>query len=233
MKKIEIYEATVKVYLLENIKLDECPEEISSIVDMSFLESEKYKDFHEKGGFKNYSVGGFTPVERDRTFKKGNIYEFKVRTPDKGLNEYLVRELFKIYTKKIKVLVVESRVIPRNLLEKIYTLTPAIAKFQDGYWKNNVGVEEYEKRIIENLIKKYNSFTGLKIDEGFNLYERIEFNNDYPIPVKYKGIKLLGDKVTLYLDISEEAQELAYFSLGVGLLEMSPRMYGFLGYKYL
>ena len=67
----------------------------------------------------------------------------------------------------------------------------------------------------------------------FQLYERIELNNEYPIPLKYKNIKILGDKITIYIGSDERAQELAYFAIGVGLLEMNPRMCGFVGYKYI
>lgn len=233
MENITVYELKIKIYLLENLKLEDVGMELSSLVDKSFLASEKYKEVHKNRGYKHYSVGGLLPVERNRIFKEGSIYEFQVRTPSKELKNYFKKNLVNEFNKKIKVLVINEKIIPENFFEKIYSLTPVVAKFNEGYWKNKVSFEKYEERIKNNLIKKYNDFTGKKLDEDFQLYERMELNNEYPIPLKYKEIKLLGDKITLYIGNSEQAQKLAYFAIGVGLLEMNPRMCGFVGYKYI
>ena len=53
------------------------------------------------------------------------------------------------------------------------------------------------------------------------------------IPMKYKKIKLLGDKVRLSILDDEFAQELAYLSLGVGIGEMNARGAGFVNYRWL
>ena len=50
-------------------------------------------------------------------------------------------------------------------------------KDKNGYWKGNLSLQEYEKRIIENLIKKYNYFMNSKINENFQLYDSISFKN--------------------------------------------------------
>lgn len=233
MGKIKVYELKIKIYLLENLKLEDVGMELSSLVDKSFLASVKYKKIHKNRGYKHYSVGGILPVEKDRVFKKDGIYEFQVRTVSKDLKDYLKTNLVNEFTKNIKVLVMEEKIIPKNFFEKIYSLTPVVAKFPEGYWKDKVSFEKYEERIKNNLLKKYNDFTGEKMDEDFQLYERIELNNEYPIPLKYKNIRILGDKITLYLGSSDRAQELAYFAIGAGLLEMNPRMCGFVGYKYI
>ena len=233
MEQITVYELKIKIYLLENLKLEDVGIELSSLVDKSFLASEKYKKIHKEKGYKHYSVGGILPVERDRVFKKDGIYEFQVRTPSKDIKDYLKTNLVNEFSKNTKVLVINDKIIPKNLFKKIYSLTPVIAKFPEGYWKGKVSFEKYEDRIKNNLIKKYNNFTGKKIKEDFQLYERIELNNKYPIPLKYKNIKMLGDKITLYIGSDERAQELAYFAIGAGLLEMNPRMCGFVGYKYI
>ncbi len=233
MEKIIVYELRVKVYLLENLKLEDVGMELSSLVDKSFLCSDEYKEFHENRGYKHYSIGGLLPVEKDRLFKKGKIYDFQVRTPSKKLKDYLKSNLVNEFSKNIKVLVIDEKTVPKNFFEKIYSLTPVVAKFSEGYWKDKVEFCRFEERIKTNLIKKYNDFTGRKIDENFQLYERIEIDNEYPIPLKYKNIRMLGDKITLYIGSDEVAQELAYFAIGVGLLEMNPRTFGFVGYRYI
>ena len=61
----------------------------------------------------------------------------------------------------------------------------------------------------------------------------IKFENIKPISTKYKNISLLGDKMTLYIAENEMAQEMAYFILGTGLLEMGSRGFGYCNYKWI
>ena len=92
---------------------------------------------------------------------------------------------------------------------------------------------DFEKRLKENLIKKYNNLSDEKLDEDFELYTGLEFKNRKPIANEYKGIKLLGDKVSLNISENKTAQDLAYMCLGTGLLEMNARGYGFCNYRWL
>ena len=91
--------------------------------------------------------------------------------------------------------------------------------------------EEFEQRFIINLTKKINNFKGDINVEKF--YSTIEFLNKTPVPMKYKNIKLLGDKVRLAVLDDEKSQEMAYLSLGVGLGEMNSRGAGFVNYRWL
>ena len=88
-----------------------------------------------------------------------------------------------------------------------------------------------EKRKI--LIKKYNHYTGEKIDEEFQLYTGLTFMNRKPVKVEYKGIHLLGDKVNLKISDDVRAQELAYVLLGTGIGTMNARGYGYCNYRWL
>ena len=120
------------------------------------------------------------------------------------------------------------------MISEIYTLTPVIQKWEQGYWKVQASVEEYERRIFENAIKKYKQFIGNEeIDEKFQLYTGITFLNRKPVPVEYKGIRLLGDKLNLKITDNKQAQELAYFLTGVGIGEINSRGMGFCNYRWL
>jgi CRISPR-associated endoribonuclease Cas6 len=123
--------------------------------------------------------------------------------------------------------------LPKKHIEKLYSITPAIMKNEDGYWKNKIKLDEFERRLKENLIKKYNSSMNTKIDENFQLYTTIEFKNKKPISTNYKNIKLLGDKISLNIAENENAQKIAYMSLGTGVFEMNARGYGFVNYRWL
>lgn len=96
-----------------------------------------------------------------------------------------------------------------------------------------MSLEEFEKRLKDNLIKKYKFFTGNDIDENLPLYNLIEFKNKVPVKMPYKSINLLGDKIVLEIAQNKQAQELAYLALGVGLLENNSRGFGFVNFKYM
>ena len=231
---INVYEIKVKTYLLKNISLDDCLKEIVSVVDKCFLNDEKFQEFHKKNSFKQYSISGFTPIERDRVFLEGKIYNFSIRSINKKLIDYLAKIIVNIYTEKVKVLTIDLKHIPKGNLEKIYTLTPAIAKFENGYWEKLVDNKELQDRIKINLLKKYREYTGKQLSlEESEFYTTFSIDNEYPIPFKYKSIKLLGDKFTFHIKDDSLSQELGYFAIGTGILEMSSRGAGFVGYKYI
>lgn len=92
---------------------------------------------------------------------------------------------------------------------------------------------EFENQLKVNLIKKWNRFTGEKLSEDFSLYTLLEFLNETPVPMEYKSIKLLGDKIRLQIADNETAQKLAYMALGTGLLSMNSRGAGYVNYRWL
>ncbi|HGM1510561.1 TPA: CRISPR-associated endoribonuclease Cas6, partial [Clostridioides difficile] len=219
--------------LLENISLDNTSKEIRKLIDDTLIIEEKYKEFHNKAGFKNYSFNLLYPLEKDKVYKKDCIYTFIIRTVDSELGMYFMNNLKNQYSDKIKVITMSKKVIPKKHIESIYSVTPIIAKFEDGYWRSNKTVEDLEKRIRENLIKKYNEFTNSKIDEDFELFQVIKFINRKPISTKYKNISLLGDKISFKVSENDMAQEIANFALGVGVGEINSRGFGFVNYRWL
>jgi len=230
---VKVYELTLKVFLLKDIKSDESLEKIANIIDKTLARNNQLLDFHEENIYKNYTFNSFYPIEKDKIYHEGKIYSVKIRTINEELVQYFKKNLANEYTEYIKALILECRVIPQRHIEKIYSITPAIIKTEKGYWKSNLSLEEFEKRIKYNLIKKYNRYFKTKIDEKFNLFRVISFKNNKPISCSYKNVNILGDKVTLVIDENEIAQKLAYFSLGVGIGEMNARGYGFVNYKWI
>lgn len=228
------YELSIKVFLLEDITTLEMLGKIAVLIDGTLVREEEYLLFHQQNKYKGYSFDGFYNVEQEGVYHKGNIYTFRIRTVDSLLAEYLEKNLFTAYTKDIKVLTVTQRSIAQKHIEKLFSITPVIIKNDFGYWRSNLTIEDYERRIKENIIKNYNTFYGKKIDEDFELFSSIEFNNKKPIAVPFKNdISLLGDKITIHVSENPMAQKLAYFALGVGLGESGSRGFGFCGYKYL
>ncbi|WP_042274356.1 CRISPR-associated endoribonuclease Cas6 [[Clostridium] dakarense] len=228
-----IIELQVKVFLLKDINLENTSQEICKIIDNALTKSEIYTKFHNENKFKNYSFNMLYPLEKDKVYKKENIYTFIIRTVDNNLSEYFMKELKNQYTDEIKVLTVSKKIIPIKHIESIHTITPIVSKFDKGYWKQHSTIDVLEKRITENLIKKYNNFYDEKIDEDFELFTAMSIVNKKPISTKYKDISLLGDKINFRVADNEKAQEIINFALGVGVGEMNSRGLGFINYRWL
>lgn len=231
-KNILIYNLNCKVYLLQNIELINMLKEISHMVDVALCSTDTMIKFHEENQFKNYCISGFKEIERDRIYKEGKVYSFSIRCISKEFAEFLCRQLSKADTNTMKGLVCDYKVIPHMYIDRLYTVTPAVVQIQEGgYWRNKITIDEYERLLFENSVKKYNSITGNKLDENFKLYDTITFLNKVPIKTNYKSIQLLGDKVELAINSDERAQAVAYMLLGTGALLKNSRGYGFVNYR--
>lgn len=228
---MEVYEINLKIFLLQNISQDEALEKIGDLIDKSLGKSEEYLNFHNENQFKLYTFNSLFNAEREKVFKEGGIYLIRVRTVDEMLADYFVKNLANEYTDYIKGLTTEKRILKQRPIEKLYNITPTIIKTDKGYWKGHLSLEDYERRLKENLVKKYNQFFDTKIDEDFEFFRSIEFNNRKPISSSYKNINLLGDKLELYIAENKSAQDLAYFALGAGIGELGARGFGFMNYK--
>ena len=228
MKVIQI---RIKILLKENIHVSDIQPKVCGLIDYSFSKRKELLDMHNENKYKFYCFDFPYPAERDQVYKKGKIYTLTIRTVDFDLAEFFSNSLLDVQTRFIKALSSEVKILPQKPIEKIYSLTPAIIKNDTGYWRDNMSMDDYEKRLKENLIKKYNIIADTKMDEDFKLFDKIELKNRKPISVKYKKIKLLGDKVNLYIADNDRAHVLAYMAIGCGIMEMNSRGCGFVNYK--
>lgn len=229
---MNVYQIRLKVYLLEDIQAREVQTKVTALIDRSFLNKEETSQMHESNMYKMYCHDFLYPIEKDQIYKKDNIYSITIRTIDDDLAKFFSEVLVHSHSNEMKALTAEIKIIPKRVINSIHTLTPAVMKSEKGYWRTKMPVSEFEERLKVNLIKKYNSFYGEKLDEDFQLYHGVEFFNNAPIPIRYKNITLLGDKVKLHISEHDTAQKLAYMSLGTGILEMNARGNGFVNYEW-
>ena len=230
---MEVFQVKIKLFVIKNINVEDIQATVSSFIDGALSKNKKFLELHDLNGFKNYCFDAPFPIEQDKVYKRDSIYTLTIRTIDSSLAEYFINNLVNEYNDEVKGLTGEIRIIPKKFIERIYSITPMILKTDNGYWKGEISLEEFEKRIKANLIKKYNNNMGTKIKEDFQLYTNIKFKNSKPIATTYKKIKLLGDKIELNISEDKMAQELAYMCLGTGIAEINARGYGFVNYKYL
>lgn len=230
---MNVYQVKLKIFILKDMSVEDSQEIISGFIDSGLSKNSKLLEFHQSNKYKGYCFDAPYPLEKDKVYKKDKIYTLTFRTVSKDLAEFFANKLVNEFNSNIKGLTSEIRILPKKHIEKLYSITPAIIKNEYGYWKNNLKLDEYERRLKENLIKKYNSIMEVKIDENFQFYTTIEFKNKKPIATNYKNIKLLGDKISLNIAENETAQKLAYLSLGTGIFEMNARGYGYVNYRWL
>ncbi len=222
----------VKILVKKDTHITEIQSKVCGLIDYSFSKKQDLLEMHNTNRYKFYCFDFPYPGEKDQIYKKDKVYTLTIRTLDISLAEFFSNSLLDVETYFIKALSSEIKIIPQKPIEKIYSLTPAIIKNDSGYWRDNMSIDDYERRLKENLIKKYNNITGEKMDEDFDLFNKIELKNRKPISVKYKNVKLLGDKVNLYISDDSRAQKLAYMAIGCGIMEMNSRGCGFVNYKF-
>ncbi|NWK11573.1 CRISPR-associated endoribonuclease Cas6 [Clostridium cadaveris] len=230
---MKVYEIEVKCFLLKDIKISEASSKICVFIDGELAKDPELLELHNKNTYKNYCFNSFYPLEQNKIYKQDKIYTFQIRTVDKKLANVFLNNLKNRYTDEIKGLTTSIRIIPQKPIEKLYSISPAIMKTENGYWKNNISLSEFERHLNENLIKKYNLIMDTKIDEKFQLYTTLEFMNKKPVTLEYKGIKLLGDKICMQIDSNKTAQDIAYMAIGTGVLEVNARGAGYVNYRWL
>ncbi len=228
-----VFENIIKVYIMKSVLKQDMTQIITDLIDKSMCNDAEYLQFHRKNTYKMYSFDGFYPYESDGIYKEGKIYSFRIRTTDEKLIVFLKKQLFNAYNDYVKTLTIETRRIPKKLISKVYTVTPMFLKNDNGYWRKNLSIQEFEERISINLIKKYNTIMDTKVDEDFELFNGISFLNRKPIAVKYKNITLLGDKVEINIADNQLAQDIAYMAIATGIGENNARGAGFINYKYM
>lgn len=230
-KNLIVHELKIRVQLKEDIPVDRVMEVEAGFIDSMLAKDESWLRFHEENKSKLYSFSGLWPIEKNGVYKKGKCYVITIRSVDEGFVSYI--GMCNHTDPKMETLEVSYKQISKKLIEKIYTLTPVVLKAEDGYWRKQKNLDDFERLLFENAIKKYNQFTGEKADEDFELYTDIFFLNRKPISSRYKNIHLIGDKIELRISDNPQAQELAYFITAVGLGENCSRGFGFCNYKWI
>ena len=243
--KTKVYELVVKVYTMKTMNVDDSHNRIAKLIDKTLCKEEDYEQLHLRTSFKSYNFSNLSLPEGCKFtvashFKEGTIYDFKFRTVDEKLAKYIELNMLNEYTSYLKVLTIAKRVIPFRHIESVRSITPTVVKFSNRdiksdkrYWRGNKSMSVIEDRVKTNLIKKYNSYFGVRLKEDASVFNTIVLKNKVPLVAKYKNKTILGDKFEIDAANDSLSQELLYFALGVGLGEMNARGFGFLGYTYL
>lgn len=233
-EKMKIYELKVKVKLKKQLNYISLIEKTNYFIDSALSKDSVFCEYHKSRDYKGYVHDLFYPIEQDGIYKTHKVYTMRIRTIDESLAKYFMSQLSFNESIELKGVGCEIKIIAKRPIQTLYSITPAVLKTPElGYWRNHMTLEQFEKRLKDNLIKKYKYFTGNDLDENFVFYDLIEFKNKVPVKLAYKDIHLLGDKIHLEIAQNQQAQDLAYLALGVGILEGNTRGSGFVNFKYM
>lgn len=229
-----VYEITIKIYITIDIPISLIYGELTKYIDGYLGQNEYFCEFHRRKGLKGYCFDLPIKIEKGmKAYKSGQIYQFRIRTVDKKLLSYLLDGVADYKTDSIKGLTRMVKQIPHRPIASVYSLTPVVLKNDDGYWRDRISFEEFEQELIKSLCHQYEEYTGEKIEENIVLYNQIELKSKCAVGVPYKGITLLGDKLSMQVADNETAQKVMYFTLANGMGTMGSRGLGFLGYRFV
>lgn len=233
-----VFQTTFTLYLRQDLPDYAALTTLGRFLDLVLCNTQEGIAFHTENKFKHYCFNSLHPTEHSKTYYRKKCYSWQVRTVSMELAELLSNQLMQTKCEYFDVIDAQLKILPKRQIKKLYSITPCIVKMEttnengSPYWQDIITKEEYLERIKINMVKKYNQFTGTSLSENFQFFDSVEVINRQPIACAYKGVKLLGDKLDLYISDNQTAQELAYFALGTGILEMNPRGYGFVNDKW-
>lgn len=231
-----VKEITIKIYLYKTMKVKEIQGATVRFLDAYLAKDEHFAQFHKSNMPKGYTNDLLYPFTKGMTEYRGdNIYQFRVRTVNEELAAYLLSGIADHKTNEMKGLARTMKIIPHKHISQVYTLTAAVLIHPEGkgYWRDCMTFEEFEAMLKKSMIDQYEKYTGETIDKECPLYDQIEWKNKTAIGIPYKGITLLGDKLSLQIADNETAQKVAYYLLAGGLGAKGARGMGFLGYRFL
>lgn len=185
------------------------------------------KKLHEEKSSKHYTFGNFYPIEKEQVYKKGNSYQFTLRSLDEQFIDTLSKTL-RANIDNPNFLVVETykRVIKQFFISELYSATPVIVSTSKGmYWSidKDGDILKLQKQLNYNLEKKYKSFYGKSIKGEQNFIQLLEIKNKYPQSIymtkNKKDVRFFGNKFRIVPNVDEVSQKLAFVALACGLGE--------------
>ncbi|MFZ5351941.1 MAG: CRISPR-associated endoribonuclease Cas6 [Bacillota bacterium] len=174
---------------------------------------------HSMKGYKLYSFGNLYPIEKDKQYKAGKVYLFRIRSLEQSFIEKIAMHLPNTKNSSFRVLAIEKKEHRQRYISMLQTLTPAIATVDNKCWIPGDDFMLLQQRIQMNLEKKYKAFYGESPIPSQCFIQHLELLNKKPISIKYKDTSLIGNKLRIFVREDETSQKLAFIALATGILE--------------
>ncbi len=229
---MQIFEIKLTIKLKRDIHLKEYIEFVSKNINYIFYNSIILRAIHEKKGFKPYVVGSMHPFESEhKRYKGGNTYTLTLRTIDETIAQEIQKASKKAYNLDFDIKDVSYKELRIGHIDKLHTITPAVLTLTDEgekprYWTIEDDLLLLQRRIKDNLEKKYEEFFKKSILSPDDMINFFSIHNQKPIVFNYKGGKIFANKLTIGFNSDKVSQTLARLSFGVGILEKNPLGFG-------
>lgn len=232
MDKIKIYQIDVKVYLLKTITYHDMQQQITQFLDQYLARKEELLQFHQKNCFKKYCFSGWKQFEKSGVYPEGSLNSFSIRCLEEDFARELAEGLAHHESMQIKGLSAQVKEVRPEHIRKLYAITPVIVRFEEGgYWRKNHSLEEFQERILSNVVRKYQDYTGETLEMEKPFYYHFQMLNRVPIKTRYKNISLLGDKFEVMVAEDPMSQQIARLLCAAAVGELSARGFGYVGYR--
>jgi CRISPR-associated endoribonuclease Cas6 len=221
-------------YLKKDISFEWSFEAISKYISFSMVRG-GFENLHERTGYKHFTFGGFYPIEKEKTYKKGSTYSFVIRSLDESFVDALSYALRKnIDNENLLVVETSKRTVKQFFISELINYTPTIVSIaSSSYWtfERSGDILQLQKQLHDNLEKKYQSFYGEELKSDINFIQMIEIKNHKPQTIKIikdtKEIRFFGNKFKIIPNEDELSQKIAFTALACGLGEKNSYGGGF------
>lgn len=225
-------ELKIECLLKKDIHKEEALLRLSEVINKCLLLSNELKIYHKLNTFKFYSYSSLYPVAKNDCYKKDGVYSFNLRALDPFVAQSIKTALLREKHDLFEVRKITYKQIDIEHVDKLFNLTPAVARINDGDNKYLIARAENAEEVISQVNKnakaKYKMWFDEEIPSEHNFIEDIKVLNAVPIASQYKnGVRKLGNKFDLIIKKDEVSQKLAQLIYIVGVLESNALGYGF------
>ncbi len=230
---MKYYELTCTAYIKKDITFKDSFEVISKYISFSMAQNKELKELHDKERvYKYYAFGNFYPIEKERVYKKGNSYQFRLRSPNESFIDKLSQTLRQnIDNPNFLTVEVSKRTVKQFFVTELYSVTPVVVTSGKRlFWtiERDGDIIKLQRLLDENLEKKYFDFYGEKLDPKQNFIQLLEIKNQKPQRIwtskedknkKKVSFHFIGNKFRIIPNEDAVSQKLAFLALSCGMGE--------------
>ena len=236
------YELNCTAYIKKNISFKDSFEVIAKYISFSMAQDQDLKELHDKERvYKHYAFGNFYPIEKEKIYKKGNSYQFQLRSPNKSFINQLSQTLRQnINNPNFLTVEVSKKTIKQFFISELYSVTPVIVTSDKRvFWTidRDGDIIKLQRLLHDNLEKKYFDFYGEKLEPEQNFIQLLEIKNHKAQRIwtnkkdknkKRVSFHFIGNKFRIVPNEDMVSQKLAFLALSCGLGEKNSFGGGFL-----
>ncbi len=170
---------------------------------------------HGSNRISNYCFNNFFPIEKDKVYKAGKLYIFRLRSPDLDWIKTIRENALHYKSSELRIENVNYKTVNQYHVTELVSVTPVVivlnqtANKEEGlpkylnarFAKNDevkdnlkaqkslLDLKTYELRLVSNLQKKYNASckeAPISLGEDFSMLTAMEINNQKPVVIVYE-----------------------------------------------